>query len=352
MSHSADRQRVTISFYGGEPLLNFDLIRDCIEYAERTVSGAKLLMLLMTSNGTALSSERAAFLAAHSVRIMVSIDGPAAMHDRYRPFTGGRGSFNAIAKNLLRLREMAPEYYESCITFNVVLAPPYDMEKVLEFINSGEIIGPKQGVRMTYASGRDTTFYSRFTEDELAADGGRAGMWQRYESAAVCGQFNGEPAPEHRALHALFNQGLAGVYLRTLSRRMPRYYHPGGICVPGVRRLFTTVDGRFFVCEKGNTTTETLQIGDVDSGVDVDRVWEMIRTYSALTAVDCRNCWANRLCNNCFVLAERGGRFDKQDKQMSCAIIRSQVHTNMVRMCDILSKNPQGLKFMDDMTFT
>ena len=80
-------RKMTVAFFGGEPLTNWDVIEQVVLYAEDlTREGDKSnVQFSMTTNAIALSSERATFLKQHNCIIMVSIDGGPEIHNRLRP---------------------------------------------------------------------------------------------------------------------------------------------------------------------------------------------------------------------------------------------------------------------------
>jgi uncharacterized protein len=94
-----EKLKKTIFFYGGEPLLNFDLIKQVIEYIESTYTnelaqmGTKFRFSIVT-NGTLITEKIAKFVGAHSnLDIAISIDGPEELHDSERLRVNGKGSF-------------------------------------------------------------------------------------------------------------------------------------------------------------------------------------------------------------------------------------------------------------------
>lgn len=105
-----DRRKM-IFFYGGEPLLNFPLLRQVVLYVEETYGreleemGEKFIFSLIT-NGTLLTEEIATFLAEHPrVAISVSLDGPKDANDRKRTYIDGRGTFDQVSLGLQVLRQ-------------------------------------------------------------------------------------------------------------------------------------------------------------------------------------------------------------------------------------------------------
>ncbi len=107
LRESGDSAKIT--FFGGEPLLRPDLIRHTIRYgAEAATRLGKLLSFHVITNGTLLNDEIGDYLAANRIGLEISIDGPAAIHDRNRPFKDGSGSFLKVYRNLCRFVDRYP----------------------------------------------------------------------------------------------------------------------------------------------------------------------------------------------------------------------------------------------------
>jgi len=84
----------SIVFMGGEPLLCYDLVREFVPFALfRAREHGTKLRFDMTTNGTLLTDSMAQFFAANKVRLLLSIDGGQATHDRHRVHGDGSGSF-------------------------------------------------------------------------------------------------------------------------------------------------------------------------------------------------------------------------------------------------------------------
>lgn len=96
---------VTIEFQGGEPLVNFPVVRHVIEYArERNQEVGKYLEFTMVSNLALMDEEKLAFLLDHKVQICTSIDGPEHLHDKQRKLVGG-SAFKAAVHWIKRINE-------------------------------------------------------------------------------------------------------------------------------------------------------------------------------------------------------------------------------------------------------
>lgn len=88
-----------IRFFGGEPLLNWPLIKRAFKYVKTFKPEIKVNYVLNT-NGTLVNDDIATTLASHHVSVNISIDGIGAVNDQYRRFKAGHGSFSTIDRNI------------------------------------------------------------------------------------------------------------------------------------------------------------------------------------------------------------------------------------------------------------
>ncbi len=110
IEQSRQVKKLRISFFGGEPLLNFPLIQDVVQYAlERGTECGKQFAFNITTNGSLLDDEKIAFFKEHDIEPLVSIDGPKELQDRQRPFKNGKGSYDIIAPKIRNLLRVLPK---------------------------------------------------------------------------------------------------------------------------------------------------------------------------------------------------------------------------------------------------
>lgn len=101
---SNGKEEVYITFFGGEPLLNFKLIKHVIEYGQKKEdSEGKNIHFSMTSNCTLLTENIIDFLNENHVSVLVSMDGPKSIQDVNRPFKNGKGSFDVVVSKVKKL---------------------------------------------------------------------------------------------------------------------------------------------------------------------------------------------------------------------------------------------------------
>jgi radical SAM protein with 4Fe4S-binding SPASM domain len=103
---AANSGNKTVLFYGGEPLLNWNTVKNTIEIVrtkEREFNGHVNLVLF--TNATVVTDSIANCLASSDVFVVVSVDGPAEFHDKMRVYPSGLGSFSKTRKGYFTLRD-------------------------------------------------------------------------------------------------------------------------------------------------------------------------------------------------------------------------------------------------------
>lgn len=96
----------TITFYGGEPLLNFPVIKLSIKHAKKLYKEGRLgrqLKFLINTNGTLISEEFIELAIRENMEVQVSVDGFKEVHDSCRMTKKGQGSFNKVIHNIQRM---------------------------------------------------------------------------------------------------------------------------------------------------------------------------------------------------------------------------------------------------------
>jgi uncharacterized protein len=94
-------QKMNIAFLGGEPLANREALQAVTRYAKgRAEAESKRIHFSITTNGTLLNENDADFFEQYGFSVTVSLDGVGDVHDRLRPFKGGKGSYERIIRNV------------------------------------------------------------------------------------------------------------------------------------------------------------------------------------------------------------------------------------------------------------
>lgn len=104
-----DIPMTTVTFFGGEPLMNIDVIKFSINYINELLKDYAIqVQYIITTNGTIFNDDIIKLFVENDIRFTISIDGGQAIQDRNRPYTSGKGSFEVIKKNVAKLRK----YYD------------------------------------------------------------------------------------------------------------------------------------------------------------------------------------------------------------------------------------------------
>lgn len=98
-----DKKDVFICFFGGEPLMNYKLIRDFISYVEDNSNFDRNIHYSMTTNLTLLNSEIRDYIKAKSIKLTVSLDGDKKSNDSNRCYKDGTGIYDKVVKNINEL---------------------------------------------------------------------------------------------------------------------------------------------------------------------------------------------------------------------------------------------------------
>nr|WP_277601294.1 radical SAM protein [Marinitoga sp. 38H-ov] len=101
--------QLSISFFGGEPLLNFKLIKEVVEYIEKNFNQKPAYNI--TTNGTLLNEEIVKFMKKHNFKVMISIDGNEKENNLLRPLKNNENSFRKTVNGIKLLEKYEIEYF-------------------------------------------------------------------------------------------------------------------------------------------------------------------------------------------------------------------------------------------------
>jgi uncharacterized protein len=119
---------------------------------------------------------------------------------------------------------------------------------------------------------------------------------------------------------------------RMLTIEVPDSYHPAGPCMPGSRRLFVTIHGELFPCERVSETSKVCRIGTIDTGIDMEKARKILN-IGRLTEEACLNCWATRFCGSCVASSDNGNEMDKKLKLSYCKDFLADAESKLKKYC-------------------
>jgi uncharacterized protein len=141
--------KVTVTLFGGEPLLEFELIKNIVPYTmEKAQQKGISVEWAITTNGTLITEEILRFFARHQIMLLLSIDGGPETHDRYRRTKSGEGTWLKIV-NLIPLVKQYQGWLGARVTVaaEAVSSMKEDFKHLVELGINQFIIAPAQGAR-------------------------------------------------------------------------------------------------------------------------------------------------------------------------------------------------------------
>ncbi|MEW6623416.1 MAG: thioether cross-link-forming SCIFF peptide maturase [Bacillota bacterium] len=127
LDNSGLRPTCEVDFFGGEPLLNWPVVKELVNYGKKEASKrGKTIKFTLTTNGLLLSPDKEDFLNGENISVVLSLDGRREAHDQMRPLASGSGSFDLVApriKSLVSSRQGNNYYIRGTFTrFNLDFA--------------------------------------------------------------------------------------------------------------------------------------------------------------------------------------------------------------------------------------
>jgi len=271
-SQAKKGERVTLAFLGGEPLVNRTLIQRATVLAAQ-ISGKQNIPISfsITTNGTLLTPDDAAFFDRYRFAVTVSLDGVGAVHDRLRPAKGGRGTYDRIINNL---RPLLAHKRRMQVLARVTVTPEnLGLRATLDhFIGLGfDSVGFSP---MLSAPTRHSEMQAPDLDvllDEMIACG------DEFERQ-VC---SGRTYPFANMMTAL----------QEIHRGTHRPYP----CGAGAGYFGVSATGGLFACHRFVDDGKAA-MGHVDQGVDRHRQQRWLAERIVNRQEPCRSCWARYLC--------------------------------------------------------
>ena len=307
VENSGDRRNLEVDFFGGEPLMNWQIVKDLVAYARSIEKDAgKNFRFTLTTNGVLLDDEVTDFCNREMHNVVLSLDGRKEVNDRFRVDVAGRGSYDRIVPNFQR------------------------------FV-------AKRGDKSYYMRGTYTHYNTDFTNDLFhMAD---LGFTELSMEPVVCAP--GDPcALTEEDFPVLCEQYelLAKDMLRRWREGRPiTFYHymidlKHGPCVykrvsgcgSGTEYMAVTPWGELFPCHQF-VGDPKYSLGNIWDGVTNAAVQGEFRACNAYSRPDCKDCWARLYCsggcaaNSYHATGSIGGVYEYGcrlfKKRMECAIM-------------------------------
>ena len=265
--HSMSSEDIYISFYGGEPLLMFRLIKEVVEYVKREYC-QRTVHFNLTTNGTLFTPEIVQYFIKNNIQIMFSLDGPKEVHDKNRIFAGSnRGSFEKLRDSMKMIYSMDRKYYKKNVSFNTVLDPQNELRTIYEFLDKDRLIS-KNLSRISVLNDNYTDKQCEFSGEFVEE--------QEYEYfkcfLSKLKRINEKFVA--RAVKEEFDNEMREIkqHEEKMQEEISKVNHHSGPCIPGAKKIFVTAEGNIYPCERVSEISEVSKIGDIKKGIDKNKV--------------------------------------------------------------------------------
>ncbi len=273
IENSGTRRNLEVDFFGGEPLMNFDVVKKLVEYARSIEKEkGKNFRFTLTTNGVLVDDDVIDFANKEMSNVVLSLDGRKEVHDRYRVDYQGRGSYDTIVpkfQKFVKARGGKNYYMRGTFTH----ANPDFLEDIKTMLNLG--------------------FTELSMEPVVAAEGDEAALTEE-DKPVVMKQY----------------EELAELMLKRDKEGKPfTFYHymidlAGGPCIykrisgcgSGTEYMAVTPWGDLYPCHQF-VGDEKFKLGDIWHGVENKEIQNEFASCNVYARSECRDCWARLYCS-------------------------------------------------------
>ena len=276
IANSGNRRNLEIDFFGGEPLMNFDVVKQLVAYGrEVEKANNKNIRFTITTNGILLDDDKIDYINEHMHNVVLSLDGRREVNDNMRPTVNDKGSYDVIMPKFKKLVDKRPKdkYYYIRGTFtrdNLDFS-----EDVLHFANEGfnlTSVEPVVGDESNPYALREEDMERVFAEYEKLA--------KKYAKRKLEGE-------DFTFFHFVVDLNQGPCVIKRITG-----------CGAGNEYLAVTPNGDIYPCHQfvGNDDFKLANILDEEVVIPED-ISNMFRDAHVYSKEDCKTCWNKFYCS-------------------------------------------------------
>jgi len=273
VENSGNRRNLEVDFFGGEPLMNFDVVKQMVKYARSIEKEkGKNFRFTLTTNGLLIDDDVIDFANKEMSNVVLSLDGRKEIHDRFRVDYAGNGSFDKIVpkfQKLVKARGNKNYYMRGTFTH----ANPDFLEDIKEMLNLGFTELSMEPV--VCASGDP----SELTLEDLPV------VMKQYEDLAELMLKKDKEGTPFTFYH----------YMIDLNEGPCIYKRISG-CGSGTEYMAVTPWGDLYPCHQF-VGEEKFKLGDIYNGVTNTEIQKEFMNCNVYAHKECKNCWARLYCS-------------------------------------------------------
>ena len=307
IANSGNRRNLEVDFFGGEPLMNWQVVKDLVAYGrEQEKLHDKNFRFTLTTNGVLLNDEIMEFCNKEMANVVLSIDGRKEVHDKMRPFRKGAGSYDLIVPKFQKFAESRHQdkyYVRGTFTH-------YNPDFSADVLHLADLGFKQISVEPVVAEKEEP--YA-ITEEDLPK------LLEEYDKLAAEMVRRHKEGDDFNFFHFMIDLEGGPCVAKRLSG-----------CGSGTEYLAVTPWGDFYPCHQfvGN---EKFLLGNVDEGIKNTEIRDEFKCCNVYAKEKCRKCFARFYCSGgCAANAynfsgDICGAYDigceLQKKRIECAIM-------------------------------
>lgn len=307
IANSGNRRNLEVDFFGGEPLMNWQVVKDLVAYGrEQEKLHDKKFRFTLTTNGVLLNDEVMEFCNREMGNVVLSIDGRKEVHDKMRPFRKGAGSYDLIVPKFQQFAESRHQdkyYVRGTFTH-------YNLDFSEDVLHLADLGFKQISVEPVVAESKEP--YA-IREEDLPK------LFEEYDKLAVEMIRRHKSGEDFNFFHFMIDLEGGPCVAKRLSG-----------CGSGTEYLAVTPWGDFYPCHQfvGN---EKFLLGNVDEGILNTDIRDEFKCCNVYAKEKCRKCFARFYCSGgCAANAynfsgDICGAYDigceLQKKRIECAIM-------------------------------
>ena len=273
IANSGNRKNLEVDFFGGEPLMNFDVVKQLVAYGrEQEKLHDKHFRFTLTTNGVLLNDDIMEFANKEMDNVVLSIDGRKEIHDHMRPFRKGAGSYDLIVPKFQKFAESRNQdkyYVRGTFTHN-------NLDFSNDVLHLADL-GFKQ-ISVEPVVAQPTEDYA-IREEDLPQ------LYEEYDKLAAEMVKRHKNGNDFNFFHFMIDLEGGPCVAKRLSG-----------CGSGTEYLAVTPWGDLYPCHQfvGN---EDFLLGNVDEGIKRQDICDEFKCCNVYAKEKCRNCFAKFYCS-------------------------------------------------------
>ncbi|MCL2839475.1 MAG: thioether cross-link-forming SCIFF peptide maturase [Defluviitaleaceae bacterium] len=304
VAQSGTRRNLEIDFFGGEPMMNFDVVKALVAYGRsiETKVGKKFRFTL-TTNGALLTDDAIHYINEHMDNVVLSLDGRPEINDRMRLSHDGRGSYAQVFPKIKKLADTRILNQMSHYVRGTFTRHNLDfVDDVLHMADEGF-----KNISIEPVVAPPETDYA-LREEDLPT------LFKAYEtlaSALIKREKEG-----NGVLFFHFEMNLDGG--PCIAKRVTG-------CGAGSEYLAVTPSGKLYPCHQF-VGDERFQVGDLETGVQQREYTKDFKNCHVYAKPECTRCWARYYCSGgCMATAYYANDSILKPDKMSCELMRKRI---------------------------